>query len=220
MDVLVLAAERRETRGRAAAHRLRAGGMVPAVLYGHKAEVLSLAVPGGDVSAALESGARVVTLQLDGNEESALIKEVQYDALGDDIIHVDFARVALDEKVTVHLEILLHGTPKGAQEGGVVGQPLKSLEVECLAQSVPENLRVEIGHLDIGDAVHVREIELPEGITPLIDGSTAVVIVHRPVKEAEPEPAEPAEEAAAEPERIGEKEKPAPEEEEKKEPKG
>ena len=209
MDISVLKAQRREAGGRNAARRVRADSRVPGVLYGHKQEVVPLSVPTGDVVSALESGARLVTLDIEGASESALIKEVQYDALGDHVIHVDFARVDLDEKVTVHLEILLHGTAAGTQDGGVVDHPLKNIEVECLARAVPENLVVEIADLQIGDAIHVRDLTLPEGMTTPIDDGAPVVVVHPPTKAEEPAPAEAAEEAPAEPERVGEEEKPA-----------
>ncbi len=123
-------------------------------------------------------------------------------------LHIDLARVALDERVKVQVPLELKGTPKGVHEGGILDQLLKDLEVECLVTEIPAAIRANVGHLEVGGALHVRDLEIPEGVTPVSDPNDVVCTI----KMLAEEPVEAAEEAEApaEPERIG---RPAPEEE-------
>ena len=203
MDVQALKAERREATGTAEARRLRRKGKVPCVLYGHGEEVVSLAVPADGVHQLLESGQHLVSLEVDGKPERALVKDVQFDTWGREARHLDFTRVALDETVTVAVEIVSHGTPKEVLSGGVLEQPLHSLEVECKADAIPDGITVEVGDLDAGDMVHVRDLELPAGVRALADGDTVVFIVEEARAEEEPAPEEAPEAETAEPEVIG-----------------
>src|SRR5262249_32296375 len=154
---------------------------VPAVLYGHKEETLSLSLPLEDLVKAIRHGARVVDLQANGNTEKALIREVQWDHLGKDVLHVDFARVAADERIVVPVRIEIRGTAPGVTAGGRLDQPLHTIEVECLALSVPESIRVNIGELQIGDSIHVRDLTLPPDVKAKADPDAVVVHVTAPV---------------------------------------
>src|SRR5579872_1891672 len=135
-EAVVLTAEPRSSSGSREARRLRRKGRVPAVLYGHGEGTTSLSVPGDVLYKAVRHGARVVDLDQAGKLEKALIKELQWDALGHDILHADFARVAADERITIDVRLELRGTAPGVTAGGSLDQPLHSLEVECLALSV------------------------------------------------------------------------------------
>jgi large subunit ribosomal protein L25 len=157
-----------------------------------------------ELLAALRHGARVVDLQTDGTAETALIREVQWDHLGKEVLHVDFARVSKDERIHVSVRLELRGTAPGVTAGGVLDQPLHAIEVECLAVSIPESIRVPIGELQMDGVIHVRDLHLPEGVTALTDPDA--VVVHVAPKQVEPEPAAAAPAAgAAEPEVIGRK---------------
>ncbi|HEV3078320.1 MAG TPA: 50S ribosomal protein L25 [Gemmataceae bacterium] len=211
-ESLVLVAETRAGRGKQAARRLRRTGKVPAVLYGHKEETLSVALPLEEVEKAIRRGVRVVDLKAGGKEEKALIRDVQWDHLGKDLLHVDFARVAADERIVLTVPIELRGTAPGVTAGGVLDQPIHTLSIECLAISIPDTIRVNIGELQIGSAIHVRDLALPAGVKAMSDPEAIVVQVKQPVAEEEaPVAAEAAE--AAEPEVIGAKEKAEAEEE-------
>src|SRR5229473_3058432 len=146
-ESLVLVAETRAGRGKQAARRLRRTGKVPAVVYGHKEETLSVALPLEEVEKAIRRGVRVVDLKAGGKEEKALIRDVQWDHLGKELLHVDFARIAVDERVTISVPLELKGTAPGVTGGGVLDQPLHSLHVECLAIAIPESIRVNISEL-------------------------------------------------------------------------
>jgi large subunit ribosomal protein L25 len=137
---------------------------------------------------------------------------VQWDHLGKDLLHVDFARVAADERIVLTVPIELRGTAPGVTAGGVLDQPIHTLSIECLAISIPDTIRVNIGELQIGSAIHVRDLALPAGVKAMSDPEAIVVQVKQPVAEEEaPVAAEAAE--AAEPEVIGAKEKAEAEEE-------
>lgn len=204
----LIKAEKRTGNGTRAARKLRKQGLVPCVVYGHKQDTISLAITHDDLFRAIRHGARVVDLQADGQTESALIKDVQWDPLGHDILHVDFARVSADERIVVDIRIELRGTAPGIAAGGVLDQPMHSLEVECPALSVPDSIRVNVGTLQLEQAIHVKDLTLPAGVIAKADPDAVVVQVAR--KAAEEEAAGAAAPAAeqAEPEVIGRKEKP------------
>src|SRR5438445_12780271 len=127
--------------GSRANKRLRDAGFVPGVIYGHKEAVVTVTLPKKEVVNHLNHGAHLFDLSLDGKSEKVLVKEVQYDHLGLELIHVDFARVSLDEKVEVTVPLELKGEPKGEAEGGVLQQIISELEIECLVTDIPEIIR-------------------------------------------------------------------------------
>ncbi len=201
-DSVVLVTQPRTGCGSQAARKLRRQGLVPAVVYGHKEATVSIALPLDDVQRAVRHGIRVVDLQSDGKQDKALIKEIQWDHLGKDILHVDFARVSMDERIEVSVPLELRGIAAGVTAGGVLDQPMHTLTVECLAISIPESIRVNIQNLQIDGAIHVRDLVLPDGVKAVDDPDAIVVHVTAPLAEAEAAP--PAEAATpAEPEVIG-----------------
>jgi large subunit ribosomal protein L25 len=207
-ESVTLVAEKREGRGTRAAQRLRAKGKIPGVVYGHKEATVSIALDGDALRQTIRHGVRVVDLKTDGGVEKALIREVQWDHLGMELLHIDFARVAADERIHVSVPIELRGIAPGVSGGGVLDQPLHSLAIECLAISIPESIRVNINELQLGAAIHVRDLALPPGVTALADPDA--IVVHITTPQAEPEAAAEAAPGQAEPERIG---RPKPEEE-------
>jgi large subunit ribosomal protein L25 len=214
-EQLVLTTTPRKTRGSRAAAKLRATGNLPAVLYGHKEETVALTISAEALQNVVRHKARVVDLQTEGAPtQKALIREIQWDHLGKDVLHVDFERVSADERIHVSVPIEIRGIAPGVTAGGVLDQPMHSLPIECPAIAVPESIRVNVSELQLGSAIHVRDLHLPEGVTTAADPDA--VVVHVTLKQAEPEPAAAAAPAAAgsEPEVIGRK---AAEEEEEKE---
>jgi large subunit ribosomal protein L25 len=202
-ESVLLESKPRATKGTHAARRMRREGLIPAVLYGHKEQVLSISLARDDFMKALRHGVRVVDLRADGKEEKALIRDVQYDHLGQEVLHVDFARVSADERITIQVPIELRGIAPGVTAGGLLDQPLHTLEIECLALSVPESIRVNINELQIEGVIHVGDLKLPEGVKAMADDDAVVVLVKPPLVEAEAPAAAPAE--TAEPEVIGRK---------------
>lgn len=203
-ESVTLTTEQRQTKGTKAAARLRKTGRIPAVVYGHKEETASVSISAEELAGALRHHARVVDLKSGGNLQKALIRELQWDHLGKDVLHVDFYRVSADERIKVSVALELRGTAPGVTGGGLLEQPLHSLHVECLAIAIPDSIRVNIGELQIGQAIHVSDVKAPEGVVILDDPEAVVVQVAQPKAQAEPT-AEAAEEATAEPEVIGRK---------------
>jgi large subunit ribosomal protein L25 len=202
MKIEEIKADPRTTSGSASSRQLRAKGKVPGILYGHGQEVVMLSLPGDALRHALESGHRLVSLRLGDRQEGALVKEVQYDTWGQEILHVDFGRVALDETVNVEVEVVSHGTPKGALSGGVLEQPLRRVKVACKADSIPDQIRVEVERLDLNDKVQVKDLPVPPGVKITEDPDSIVFIV-KETREEEVVTAAPAAEAGAvEPEVI------------------
>src|SRR5207302_8228485 len=127
-----VSAKPRSELGSRANKRLRDGGLVPGVIYGHKEAVVPVTLPKKELVNHINKGAHLFDLSVDGKSEKVLVKEVQYDHLGIEVLHVDFARVSLDEKVEITVPLELKGTPKGEADGGVLQQVISQLEVECL----------------------------------------------------------------------------------------
>ncbi len=211
-DSVTLVTQPRGTRGTHKARQLRRTGLVPAVIYGHKEATVPIAVQAEELGKIIRHGTRVLDLKLDGKTEKVLIRDLQFDHLGHDILHVDFTRVSIDERVTVEVRIELRGIAPGVTAGGVLDQPLHNIEIECLAISMPDSIRVNIGELQIDGIIHVSDLKLPEGVKAMTDPDAIVVQVKPPIAEAAAATAEAGEQA--EPEVIG-RQKAAEEEEEK-----
>ncbi len=204
-ETVALSAQPRNEHGTRIARRLRKQGLVPAVVYGHKEATVAVSVPGEELLRAIRHGSRLIELKLTDKNETALIREVQWDPLGHDILHVDFARVAADERVTLPVPIQIRGTAPGIAAGGNLVQSIHTLTVECLVHSIPEAIRVNVGELQLDQAIHVRELKLPEGVAVKDDPDT--IIIQVVPKAVEPEAADAPAGEQAEPEVIGRKEK-------------
>jgi len=199
-DEATVTSEVRTLTGSANARRLRRQGLIPAVLYGHGEECIQLSLPARQVEAVLRHGGHVVDLQIEDQTQKALIKDVQHDALADTVLHMDLTRVSADERVQVQLSIELRGTPAG--EGFQLQHLLHEVQVECLALEIPEGLQVRITDMKVGDALHVKDLDVPAGLQVLADPDEVVVQLTEALEIEEPEPEE-VETGAAEPEVIG-----------------
>jgi large subunit ribosomal protein L25 len=198
-----LQVEKRDIRGRARLRRLRATGVIPAVLYGHKLDSISLAVSGSDVEAVIGHGARMVDLK-GAVDESALIREVQWDTFGTELIHVDFTRVAADERVEMVVLIELRGEAPGVKDGGVIHHLLHEVNIECLAGNIPEKIDVSINELALDQMIRIGDLDVDDAIKILEDKSRGIVQCVTPVVQADED--DEAVGDAAEPEVIGKKE--------------
>jgi len=197
-----VSAKSRNQLGSRANKRLRDQGFVPGVIYGHKEAVVPVTLIKKELTGHLSHGAHLFDLALDGKSEKVLVKEVQYDHLGIEVIHVDFARVSLDEKVEITVGLELKGTPKGEAEGGVLQQIISELEIECLVTDIPEVIRHNVSDLEKDAVLHIKDLVLPKGVRVLQDPDLIVATVREIVEEAA---APAAEVTSAEPEVIGRK---------------
>lgn len=179
-----LKVEVRQTRGKRHARRMRSAGQVPAVLYGHGEQNLSLSASADQLQIVMRHGARVVDLE-GAVSEKAFICDLQWDVFGLEVLHLDLARVSADEKVEVELPVELRGEAPGAKEGGVVTQTLHHVRVECLVTSIPEKLSLRIHGLGLGQSLLVSDLELPAGATMITEADAQVVQCAEPKAESE-----------------------------------
>lgn len=200
---LQLDVESRGIQGKHFNRRLRHSGKIPGVLYGHGLENVSLAVSADALTAAIRHGSRLVSLAGAVNE-SAFIRELQWDTWGTHILHVDFTRISEHEIVEVRVPVELRGEAPGVREGGVVSQHIHEVELACPASVIPEKLAVNINHLKLNESILLSGLELPQGAKLLVaDLEEIVVECVIPVEM----PEEGTGEAGAEPEIIGAKDK-------------
>jgi large subunit ribosomal protein L25 len=178
-----LIAERREGRGKGIARQLRLAGRVPAVLYGHGEETVSLSVDARDLVHLFHKAASanvLVDLMVDGTAHLTIAREVQRDHIHDRFIHVDFLSVRRDETITVDVAIVEVGDAPGIKAGGVVEHHLREVHVECFPQDVPEHLEADISGFEIGDMLHVSDLKPPKGVTILTNPEEAVLSLITP----------------------------------------
>lgn len=201
VELLTLSVERRETVGKRRNRRLRESGKTPAVLYGHKKEVVNLAVATELIAGALRHGSRFVKLA-GAVSERAFIKEVQWNVWGDVVLHVDFTRVNEHESVQLSVPVVIRGEAAGLKDGGVLKQHLHKIEIETEPTSAPENIVVVVNELGFNQQIRIADVVAPEGVKLLADPETIVVECS-----AQVEVDETAEEVVdgAEPEVIGRK---------------
>src|SRR3954467_2321964 len=199
-----LTAEPRSAIGRSAVRKLKAAGSVPAVIYGSKDKPQALQVLRRDINALLSHAAGeniLVELEVAGQSRLALVQEVQHAPVGGAVLHVDFHAVSQDEVIQADVPLEPVGTANGVKNmGGLLEQNLRSLAIECLPRDLPDVIRVDVSALNIGDSIHVREIQLPTGVTTRIQQELPAFSVLAPTVEEEPVAA--TAEAAAGPEVI------------------
>jgi large subunit ribosomal protein L25 len=188
--VNALVANERDATGKGAARRLRAAGRIPAVLYGRGTGSKSISIDPGDLLRLLHgSGAgmnTLIELSVEGTTRTVLVKELQRDPVHGRPIHTDFYLIDLDKTVEVAVPIRLVGRAPGVELGGILDHPLREIELECLPGAIPESVDVEVSALEVGHSIHVRDLELPEGVTVRTDLNLAVASVITPVAVEEP----------------------------------
>lgn len=194
-DVVSLTVESRTKTGSKVSRNLRKDQKIPGILYAHGQPAELIVLDPKEVQNAVRLGKSVVSINLGKKGEQAIIREVQWCHLGREILHVDLGRVSADEKIKVHVPVVTKGMAPGVNSGGVLEITMHSLDVECLVTQVPQNISVNIGELQIGNSVHVRELQLPAGVKVLNDPDLVVLHViakkESEVKPAEGAPAEP-----------------------------
>ncbi len=201
-----LDAKKRERFGSRFAQRERAAGLLPAVIYGHGAAPLSVTINEKAMLTALKHGSHVVNVRVEGGAtDTCLVKDLQFGYLGDNVIHVDLARVNLDEVVTVNVAMHFVGTPEAAKKAGnIVTHDLAQLEVKCKVRDIPEEIRIDLSVLMHGTTLTVGEVKLPAGVTPALPADYIICRVTTVLEEVAVGEAATAE-AAVQPEVIKEK---------------
>jgi len=203
-------ADVREAVGTRQVMKLRGKRMVPAILYGHGEANVLLSLREETVAKLLKSGARLVNLT-GAIKDTALVRDVQWDSLGNEVIHLDFARVSANELVDVTLPVVLHGEAIGLSQGGQLRFQSHQMAIRCPAGQLPEHIVVDVSQLQVGQAIHAGEVKLPTGAVTVTPANEVIVQVVVPSAASD----EAATATGAEPELIR-KEKAAADEKDKK----
>ncbi|MBN1405636.1 MAG: 50S ribosomal protein L25 [Candidatus Omnitrophica bacterium] len=223
MKEIILEAQAREKTGKESNKKLRQQGAVPAVVYKKGKEAAHIQIQVKALVHALHTSAgenAIISLKFSSGPtgtKTVIIKEIQYNPVKEDIIHVDFQEISLTEKIKVNVQVVLKGESQAVKiEGGIIEHMTKEIEVECLPASIPEKIDVNIEAMKIGDVIHVKQLSVPGDIKVLTDPEKTVVSASMPKVEEVKPPEELAGEAQ-EPEVLTER-KPKEEETEGKEP--
>lgn len=188
MEQKQLNIELRDKTGKGISRQLRTKGFAPAVVYGKGIEPVAVSVNAKEFFAAVagEGGQNtLITLQGGGalNGTVVIVADINREAIKGGLKHVDFHKIALDEKVKVEVSIRVVGSAKGVKDGGLLDQALHKLQIECLPTAIPEHIDVDVTELTLGHSIHVGELKLPAGVKALDDVRASVVAILGRAKE-------------------------------------
>ncbi len=213
MERVAMTAQVRDKAGKGVARGLRRNKMIPAVLYSH-GKSMPISMVNKDVTKVLnkEGGEHaLINLKLEGGsaagERMAMIKDYQVDPISGSLLHLDLMEVAMNEKVKIPVAVHITGNSLGVKEGGIFQYGLRQLDIECLPAQIPDSINVDITNLKVNESLHVRDIQMPEGVRVLTDGAATVATIQPPisVEKLESMLATAPAAAAGEPEVVGKK---------------
>ncbi|MDQ7012491.1 MAG: 50S ribosomal protein L25 [Planctomycetota bacterium] len=190
----LLTATRRERVGTRYSKRIREAGGLPAIIYGHGKEPVAVSVDAKKTLRHLHEGEKILQLQIEGQSEvqNVLVKDLQFDYLGTNVIHADFTRVDLEERVELKVAIHLIGEAVGLKAAGaMLMHPTNEIELECKVANIPDHVEVDISGLEAGSALHVSDIQLPLPTMKTLSDPDLIVaqIIIQAVEEEETEEA-------------------------------
>ncbi|MDA3948872.1 MAG: 50S ribosomal protein L25 [Spirochaeta sp.] len=196
MEQKVLNGITRTTSGKGQARALRRSGRIPAVVYGHS-EPISFSVEAREFHKEFHtvSESQLITLKLEKDDRTVLIKDYSEDITNGAILHIDFFEVEAGKKLHTRIAVELEGSPVGVREGGVLEHTLYEVDIECFPKDIPEHLVVDVSGLSQGDSIHISDIPVPKGVVILNNEDQTVASVTTPRAAVEDEEGE--EEAAA-----------------------
>ena len=201
MDEITLTTQMRNDYGRKAAKGYRTAGLLPVNIYGLGKDNLTVTIDRKEFSRIFMAGHRIFTLEVGEDKEQGVVKEVQYDALGSELLHVDFTRIDIHKKITLEVAVEVIGTVAN----GALDVPMKEIKVESLPAGFPSSITINVVEMKIGDVLRVSDLEAPEGCS-FAEEPDALVAQCSAIEEEEAEvSAEEGEEGAdaEEPEVIG-----------------
>jgi large subunit ribosomal protein L25 len=215
--------KRKETGTRKVKH-LRKKGWIPGVIYGHGEKSKLIMIQEEELTNVLHnlhSEATLLNIDYEGKKLQVLMREISRNPLTEKLLHVDFQHIHENEEVNVHVILEFQGNPKGVEEGGILNIEHRDLIVKCLPKNIPEKIVVDVSDLEIGESLHIKDLNIPEGVKVEEDPSSTVVNILSPRKVVEVTPVEEeipiGEEMAEEPEIITKAETEETEEEKEKE---
>ena len=194
MREIPLTASRRSETGKGAARRSRREGLIPGIVYGPEIEPFQVAVTEGDLRTAVRAAigtTSIFNLSVDGQETKVLLREIQRDPVTSHVVHVDFHAISMNKPIDLRYPIHYVGTPAGVKSGGIQQTVMRELEIKCLPANIPDKIEVDVTPLEIGDAIHVSDLDIPN-VEVLSDPQRTIVVVSAPtvIKSVEEEEAE------------------------------
>ncbi len=208
MAQITLPARVRKQKGKSAVRKLRQQQEVPAVFYGPKSDTVMLAIKYADLQGlinqdALENVILGLEIESDSGKEkrNVMVKEFQANPINDTYYHVDFYEISMDKEVTIDIPVHLANTPVGVTNGGMLQHIRREITISAFADKLIDHIEVDVSGLDVGEAIHVEDIPMPEGVSTPLDGALTIAIVAAPAVSAEKEEA--GAEAAEESEEAG-----------------
>jgi len=189
MSNFTINAKLRNDIGKGASRRLRHANAIPAIIYGRGSEPQSLTLDHNDIIKSLENEAiytSILTINIDGNENKAVMKDIQRHAYKPKVLHIDFQRVSENEKIHMHVPIHFIGgeNAPGVKAGGQMTHNMNDVEISCLAKDLPEYIEINVSAMNIGDTLHISDLPLPEGVVSVelahgSDHDQPVVAIHK-----------------------------------------
>jgi large subunit ribosomal protein L25 len=179
MSEIEIKAERRNGSGKADSGRIRRRGLVPCTVYGVSEKSASLTINKRDLDKVLSESHSLITLKVDGDSQISVIKDIQHHPLKGDVIHVDFQRVKAGQEINISVPIKFVGTPPGLKTGGVFQTIKSELDISTMPKYLPNEIEIDISKLEIGDAIHVRDLNL-EHITIELDEDETICLIAMP----------------------------------------
>ena len=207
METIKLSGNLRTTTGKGKARQLRQKGLIPGIVYGNK-ENLLISFDSKEMSLLLKKTGthNVLSLNLDNKKEKMVIfKEVQKDVLSRDILHVDLMEISKKKKLKINALVEEVGTAIGTKMGGILTRLLREVRIECLPANIPQSIKIDVSNLEVGQTLHVGDLEVPEGVAVLNSPEDTLFAVNLPEAEKAKEAEEPSAEAAAEEGKADEK---------------
>ncbi len=197
MKQIILDAKLRNEYGKSASRKLRSRGLIPAVLYGRKKKSVPLSLDSNQLKKIVGEGARegtlvdlTITTDKESQKRKVLLKELQVHPAKSDCLHVDFYEIDVSKKVTVPVSVKIVGKAKGEEDGGILKQVKREIEVRCLPSNIPEYIEIDVSNLELGKSIHMEDIKLEEEIELLESLDTTLVTLLSPKVEKEEVPAE------------------------------
>jgi large subunit ribosomal protein L25 len=205
----------RSKKGKSAVRKLHNEGFIPAVVYGHNITPVVLSLNASEINKMFKAGShdsedyRLIKLTIKENDDSqekmVIVKEMQRHPVNSNILHIDFFAVRMDEKITAPVHIRVIGQAEGVKLGGIMRQIVREIEVKSLPSDIPPHFDIDVSNLNIGDSLHVSDIEVSDNIQVLLDPDAPIVSILAPTIHAEETTTE--EEGAGEGEGEGEEAK-------------
>jgi large subunit ribosomal protein L25 len=173
--------------GKEASKKLRQKGLIPAICYGPKTEPVPLSLDTKELMKTVGMGENVLIDLIIGDGEKAaqkvvVVRDLQIDPIKDQYIHADLFEVVMDEEISVEIPVVLVGKPEGVKMGGVLEQITREVTVECLPAHIPQNIEVDVSHLEIGDTIHIGDIKLDK-MNVMVDSTTTIATLVPPTVE-------------------------------------